>query len=214
VEISQGSHILFQEEGFDNHYSYFRLRSRNHDDQFVIKRFTGGAHCCTTLLIFDLRHKFNKIAEIDSGNFEPEIIDLDHDHIPEIRFADDFLAYSFSSFGSSAVADVVFKYRNGHYTLAPELMIKPAPSPQGLKLKIARWQKLLRQEKTPDWPPPEVIQDFTDLIYSGYKQIAWSALDQAWPADVEGKTDFINSYQESLAASKYYSEFKKATLNR
>jgi len=209
VEILKENHILFQEEGFDHHYSYFHLNSRGHGTQFVVKRFTGGAHCCTALLIFDLGGEFKKIAEIDGGNFEPEIIDLDHDGIPEVRVADDFLAYVFSDFGHSAIADVIFKYENGRYSIAPEFMTRSAPTPKSLNIKIARWRKLLRQKKTPNWPPEKLIQDFTDLIYTGHKQAALNALDQAWPADVKGKSDFLTSYQESLASSRYYSDFEK-----
>ena len=215
VEILKENRVLFQEEGFDHHYSYFHLDPKNHGTQFVVKRFTGGAHCCTSLLIFDLGGEFKKISEVDGRNFEPEIVDLDHDGVPEVRVTDDFLAYAFSSFGYSATADVILKYGNGRYSIAPEFMAKPAPNPKTLKIKITRWQKLLRQKKTPDWPPPELIQDFTDLIYSGHKKVALNALELAWPADIEGKSAFLKSYQESLADSRYYSEFEKTvSLNR
>jgi hypothetical protein len=214
MEILKEHQILFQEEGFDNHYSYFRLRPKNHDAQLVVKRFTGGAHCCTSLLIFNLGSKFKKIAEVDGGNFEPEIVDLDHDGIPEIRVPDDFLAYVFSDFGHSAIADVILKYESGRYSIAPEFMRKPPMGPKALKNKAAWWQKLLRQKKTPNWPPEKLIQDFTDLVYTGHKKVALTTLDQAWPVDVEGKSDFLRSFHVSLAHSQYYPDFEKIVSPR
>jgi hypothetical protein len=75
-----------------------------------------------SLLVFNLGSKFEKVAEIYGGNFDPEIIDLDRDGIPEIRVTDDFLAYRFSSFAYSATADVILKYANGRCSVASELL--------------------------------------------------------------------------------------------
>jgi hypothetical protein len=216
-DISKHNQIVFREEGVDNHYflgsddsdKHFMMNLTGHGTQLVVKRWTGGAHCCMSLLIFDLGCEFRKIDEIYGGNFDPEIVDLDHDGIPEVMVTDDFLAYRFSSFAYSAKGDVVLKYTNGHYSVAPEFMKKPAPSREKLNAKVLAWRKLLRKQNSPDWPPPSMIQYITDLIYTGNKKVAFDLVDRIWPEDVAGKGDFLKSYQEALAESRYYPEFEK-----
>ncbi|MBI4404303.1 MAG: hypothetical protein HY537_09095 [Deltaproteobacteria bacterium] len=216
-DLLKREQIVFHEEGIDNHYflggddsnKHFLRKLTGHSTQLVVKRWTGGAHCCTSLLIFDLGREFRKIAEIYGGNFDPKIIYLDHDGISEIRIMDDFLAYRFSSFAYSATADVVLRYTNGHYSVAPEFMKKPVPSQRALDAKIPLWEKLLRKKNASDWPAPPLIQTLTDLIYTGNKKVAFDLLDRAWPADVAGKADFLKSYQEALNESKYYAEFER-----
>ena len=214
IDIINQGQTVFHEEGSDYHYflgtngsgRYALGNLIGRGTQLVVKRWTGGAHCCTSLLIFDLGSDFRKLAEIDGGNFEPEIVDIDHDGIPEIRITDDFLAYRFSSFASSATGDVVLKYSNGHYTVAPEFMIRQPPSRKALDAKIPLWKNLLRK-KGPDWPPPQMIQTLTDLIYTGNRDLAFELLNRAWPADVIGRSEFLESYQAALNDSKYYLEF-------
>ncbi|PWU15803.1 MAG: hypothetical protein C5B49_11415 [Bdellovibrio sp.] len=216
-DIFKNDRTVFHEEGDDNHYffgsddrgTYTLGNLTGHGIQLVVRRWTGGAHCCTSLLIFDLGNDFRKIAEIDGGNFEPEIADLDHDGIPEIRVRDDFLAYRFSDFAHSAIAEVILKYGDGQYSVAPEFMRKPLPSRQILDATVASWKRLLQRKKTPNWPPPPLIQALTDLVYAGSKQTAFALLDRAWPMAAPGRSEFLASYRVALNESKYYAEFEK-----
>lgn len=216
LEIFRQGQIVYREEGIDSHYSlgsdwdghhkHFLMSLTGHGAQLVVSKWTGGAHCCNSLLIFDVRGEFRKIDEIYGGNYDLEIVDLDHDGIPEIRLLDDFLAYLFSSFAYSAKADVVLRYVNNHYLVAPELMKKPARL-KALNAKIPRWRKLLRKHSDPEWPPSPFIQAMTDLIFTGNEILAFKLVDQVWPPDVPGKADFLKSYRTALVDSKYYSKF-------
>lgn len=218
LDIFKNNKIVFHEEGIDNHYTLGNDPNEHNKNfvrnligkgsQLVISKWTGGAHCCTSLLVFDLENEFKKIAEIEGGNYEIEIVDLDHDGIPEIRVLDDFLAYRFSSFAYSAKAQVILKYRAGHYVLAKKQMRKPTPHMASFKTKIQKWRALIRKHEN-DWPPPQLIQEMTDLIFSENEKSAFELLDKAWPADVDGKSEFLKSYQEALAESKYYPEFQR-----
>jgi hypothetical protein len=88
-------------------------------------------------------------------------------------------------------------------------MKKRAPSQKILNARIPLWQKLLHEKSAPEWPPSPLIQTLTDLIYTGNKKVAFDLLDRAWPADVAGKAEFIKSYKENLADSRYYREFEE-----
>lgn len=216
LEIFQRGLLVFREVGIDNHYSFgsddrghFTLsRLTGSGLQLAIRRWTGGAHCCTSLLIFDLNKNFKKVAEIDGGNFEPEIVKLNGEVTPEIHVTDDFLAYRFSNFASSAVATVVLKYQNGRFAVVPELMKTPTPPKPLQTKKVTAWRKLLLQDETPDWPPPGVIQDLTELVFTGHRTLALKLLNQAWPEKKSGKSEFLKSYEEALQESDYYTEFE------
>ena len=219
LDILKRGQLVFRDEGIDNHYflgnedgggdrrSTMKLIGQG--VQLVVKKWTGGAHCCNSLLIFDLGTKFRKISEIYAGNFDADIVDLNHDGIPEIRVVDDFLAYRFSSFAYSANAEVVLKYQAGNYVVASELMRRPAPPWGSLNVKIPKWQRLLRAHSEPDWPPPSLIQTMTDLVFTGNERVAFDLVDRVWPPDVVGKADFLKAYREALTESRYYAEFKK-----
>lgn len=215
LEIRSRGHIIFRELGIDNHY-YFgdepSSTGRSHmrvllgsGRQLAISKWTGGAHCCYSLLLFDLGSKFRKIAEIEGGNFSPELVDLNHDGIPEIQVTDDFLAYVFSSFAGSALGTVILKYSNGRYLLAEELMKRPPPPRRSWRKETLTWVKDFR-EKGPNWPPEAFVQALTDLVFTGNSGQARNFVDQAWPKEVSGKEAFINSYKSALASSRYFAK--------
>jgi hypothetical protein len=218
LEIWKSDRPVFLDEGVDNHYFLGNedgsgdrrsiLNLIGHGSQLVVKKWTGGAHCCNSLLVFDLGTQFREVSEIYAGNYEADVIDLDHDGAKEIRVLDDFLVYRFSCFASSAKSKVVLKYVAGRYAVAPELMKRPPPSWESLNAKVPQWRRALRAHSDPEWPPPALIQAMTDLLFTGNETIAFDLVDRVWPSDIAGRTDFLNSYREALAESKYYAQFK------
>jgi len=218
LEIVNRGKVVFHEEGVDTHFSlgsdwngYHQPAMMNmtgHGTQLVISKWTGGAHCCMSLLIFELADEFRKIAEIEGGNFDPEIVDLNHDGIPEIRITDDFLAYRFSSFASSAQGAVILKYVNGGYVLAEELMKQAAPQQSLIEKQIPGWRKALLKGGL-EWPPESFIQALTDLIFTGNVDQAGEFVNRIWPRDLAGKDEFLKSYTAALSGSRYYSKAAK-----
>ncbi len=171
-DILKRNQVVFRDLGIDNHYflgaksmdydKHFMMKLTGHGKQLVVSKWTGGVHCCTSLLIFDLGNEFKEISEIYGGNFDPEIIDFNHDGIPEILITDDFLSYRFSSFANSAKGAVILKFFNGKYVPAEEMMKHPPPSEESWEKKIPAWRKAL-VKKGPEWPPESFIQTLTDL---------------------------------------------------
>jgi hypothetical protein len=74
--------------------------------------------------------------------------------------------------------------------------------------EIPKWRKLLREHSDPDWPPQPLIQAMTDLIFTGNESLAFQLVDEVWSQDISGKADFLKSYREALADSKYYPGLK------
>jgi hypothetical protein len=179
------------------------------DNILVISKWTGGAHCCFSLYLFELGREFRSIAHIDGGNFQPYLEDLDRDEIPEIRVTDDFLAYQFSSFADSATANVVLRYSDGAYRIAPELMIQGEPDSQVLNQKIQSWDTEFKNPESGRFPPPDYIQTITDLFFTGNGKAAIEVLHRAWPERVIGKDEFIEKYLHQLNESNFYNEFER-----
>lgn len=183
------------------------------DNILVISKWTGGAHCCFSLYLFELGREFRSIAHIDGGNFLPYLEDLDRDEIPEIRVTDDFLAYQLSSFADSATANVVLRYSDGAYRIAPELMTQGEPDSQVLNQRIQSWDTEFKNPESGRFPPPDYIQTITDLFFTGNSSVALKILRGAWPDGVSGRDEFIEQYLGLLNESRYFNEFERQRTN-
>ncbi|GGR05646.1 hypothetical protein [Deinococcus ruber] len=70
--------------------------------ELVITLFSGGAHCCTTTLIYTQDNgRLENIGRLEQGNYPASFRDLNKDGTKEIMFYSDSLAYYDWSFASS-----------------------------------------------------------------------------------------------------------------
>ena len=202
-----GGHFYFG-SNWQNRVKPFSHVTGKEEDSLLISKWTGGAHCCFSLEIFNVSRQFKKIATINGGNFYPVLKDINKDGIPEVELIDDFLAGVFSSFAQSAKGNVILKYSRGTYSVAMEYMRKNAPSLNSMNHQIKLWQKELRSHKSPEWPPPSLVQAVTDLFFSGNEETALELVDRSWPSDVSGKENFLKIYRDALRGSLFYPEFE------
>lgn len=219
IDIEKDGKLLFHDEEVGGHFFFgtdveednkpFIHFPGEDDTKFVMSKWTGGAHCCFSLRIFSLGSEFKEIANVDGGNYQPYFEDMDRDGIPEIRVGDDALAYLFSSFAFSAIAEVVLKYTNSRYRVASDLMKKPVLKRDDFEEKIEEWQIKIKEHSDPDWPPYDLIQAITDLVYTGNKVIALDLIERVWLPGVPGKEQFMHKYEDALRESRFYLEFEK-----
>ncbi len=219
IEISDGNRTLFQDAmiggyfylGPDaEHGQPFREVTGSNSKNLVISYWTGGAHCCFALRIFDIEDGLDEIAFLETGNYMPTFVDLDGDGIFEIHVMDDFLAYQFSSFAASATADVILKYIGGKYVVAPEFMVKPPTDLNSLQNEIADWRALIQESGDIDQLPYPFMTAVTDLIFSGHRETAERLIDITWPASGPSKNEFLQEYEEALTESKFYADFRQS----
>ena len=88
-------------------------------------------------------------------------------------------------------------------------MKKTALSLDDFEEKIGEWQIKIKEHSDPDWPPYDLIQAITDLVYTGNKAIALDLLERVWLPGVPGKELFIREYEDALRDSRFYPEFEK-----
>jgi hypothetical protein len=175
----------------------------------VLGEWSGGAHCCLKLQVFEIGEKFRKVAELDlQHTADPEFADVDGDGRIELVVADWTFAYWHAPFADSPAPQVILRFRDGAFHLATELMRKTPPRDADLTSKARQIRE------NPDWtensdPPAGLWGEMLDLVYGGNAQLAWSFLDVAWPPARPGKEKFLQEFREQLAKSPYWSDLQE-----
>ena len=167
----------------------------------IISMWSGGAHCCYSTYIFSLGEQFNKIDEIEGYHDVFDFKDFNGDGIYELVGRDWVFAYWRVPFASSPAPLVILEYKNGKYVLAHAFM-KKAP-PEDIEKEI-----YLTKSEFDGEVPARLWSNMLDLIYTGNGQFALDFFNKAWPENRKGKEEFMQSFKEQLAASKYWSEIK------
>ena len=192
------------------------------EPNLVISQFTGGAHCCFIFYVFSIGYEFKVLDIINAADtlgsyFE----DLDGDGIFEFLSRDWSYAYWNACFAESPFPNIVLEFRDGKYQLAPELMIKPAPSFEKEAEVIReiqadeRWGWDFEDAWTLAWSngegfavPPQVWEHMLDLIYTGHTDLAWYFLDKVWFKDEASKQAFQKDFKEKLKSSNHWDLLK------
>jgi len=89
----------------------------NGNKYFLFHLFSGGAHCCSSLLITEIRD--NKLVVLDSGfygNSGYMVEDLNKDGVKEITSGNDMFAYTFTNYSETRFPLRVEKFENGKLT--------------------------------------------------------------------------------------------------
>jgi hypothetical protein len=218
VIIKIGNEIAFQEAEIDNHYSLgnnFDLILDGRDlysgrditgngiPNLVISNWTGGAHCCHFLHIFELGKKLKKLVTVEANSSSIRLVDLDHDGLPEIEFWEGAIDYMFACFAGSPGGRVVLKFQKDRYDVATHLMKMPAPTAQ--KIKDLKKSIVLSFEKneSPDLPY-EFLKAMMVLSYSGNFNLALKLADETWPAEKQGLEKFKDEFSRALHESPYW----------
>jgi hypothetical protein len=213
-EVLQGDARIFAYEGgrfslergpssVKGHFLGANILGTSAGSYYAIWEYSGGAHCCYTLHIFDgagyrlWREAFTLETSHTAGEFD----DLDGDGTYELRINDWSFAYWKTSFANSPAPEVILRFRDGSAHVAGDLMLKPAPTPGEVEKKAAEIRSNA-QWKSGN-PPAELWRYMLNLIYGGQGKSAWQFFEQAWPAEVSGKVEFQKEFRAKLAGGPY-----------
>jgi len=202
-----GNH--FDELSKKNNLYNVRDLTGNGTPDLVMTSWNGGAHCCNTLTIFEMKEKeIKKIVSIDGGSYGFTIEDIDNDGLVEIEFSDWPIDYLFNSFAHSAQGRVVLKVVDGQYRVAKELMYKNKPDGKNLlKLKKEIQKDFFNNHS--ELLPYSFLKLMMDLSYSGHKEFALEIADDIWPRNKVGLKKFKTEFSKALGESIYWSAFYK-----
>lgn len=173
----------------------------------IITQWTGGAHCCNYLKIFELGNNFRKLIEVSGGSSGFGVVDLDGDNFPEVEFWDWPIDYSFTGFSDSAQGRTILKFEKGKYQVSRKLMIARAPSVKRIiKIQNEIKNAFMRENQN---IPYEFLNTMMELSYSGHMDLAFKIADKTWPNEKNGLTEFKIKFKNLLNASPYWREFTR-----
>jgi len=116
---SRDSGTVFQQDCME------RIVSLTADDldadgnkEILIETFTGGAHCCTSLILGRVKgSSFNMLDTIYWGNCGYEVKDLNKDGKKEIIGCFDIFTYFYTNFAQSRFPVIIYTLRNNSFTV-------------------------------------------------------------------------------------------------
>lgn len=174
----------------------------NGRSELVVLNYSGGAHCCTTFVVYELGASIRKVATINAGDGDPDFFRWKRGKRGLFFFgADDVFKNWYSSYAYSPAPSIILRYCNGNYRIADDLMRKPSPTEKALQDKAA----VIQKEEA--WGLPSLLwKEMLDLIYTGNAASAYRLFDMAWPERITGKASFLEAFRKKLAESEYWPE--------
>lgn len=183
----------------------------------IVAEWSGGAHCCFTLHVFELGAQFKEVARIEADHSDgASFADLDHDGFYEFDGNDWAFAYWRTSFMSSPAPRVVLKYRKRRFRPAFDLMRTPTPSFEEFAAMIDNVRS--DDEWSPEAArgdcdescgvPAALWKDMLDLMYGGHTDLAWRLFDESWPSQQKGKSAFARQFCKQLSSSRYWRDLR------
>lgn len=174
----------------------------------LVVQWTGGAHCCYILNLFEIDKDFRHIQTLDLAHTGfSDFRDLDGEPGLELVVNDWTFAYWRACFACSPAPRLALKFRNGRYKVDRELNRKPPL--EGYQLENLAADVGSVREWGEGKPPVRLWAEMLGLIYSGNLDQAWELFELAWPRDVEGSEEFIADFRETLASSPYWEDVRR-----
>lgn len=168
----------------------------------VVADWSGGAHCCLTLYIYELPsnggiEEYDVIQVRDGGSFD----DLDGDGALEIVTYDWSLAYALTCFACLDYPDVILRPAEDGYVVAADMMRRDRPTDEAITAIIAR-------VRADDWNSFEgrdhLWGSMLELIYTGHASLAWRLFEAGWLADNADRDEALASFKTAIEQSPYH----------
>jgi hypothetical protein len=179
----------------------------------IVSAWSGGAHCCSEHLVFELEPEFRLVATLDDA-------DSDEAHFAHFKdkhyyyLTDDWtFAYWPSCFACSLSATVILRFvddaHGGGFHLALDKMQKAAPTQ-------AQWNSALRAAQksakagdinsigTTLWGP------VLEFLYDGHPDLAWKFVDAVGPSAQQSPLPALADFCRLLAKSRYWRDLAPA----
>lgn len=145
----------------------------------IVERFTGGAHCCFSVIVYDVGAALTRVLESAESNCGGRFEDLDGDAVLEFITCDDLFAYAYCPYAASPLVQVIMQYEpgRGYVPASPRFAHLYAEA-------IARHIQLAQTataEGMGEWDQTtkcSVLPLMLDYLYSGQADLAWAALDR------------------------------------
>ena len=176
----------------------------------AIYEWTGGAHCCFNVFLFEIGDKFRQVAAVYGKDSIPRFDDIDGDSIPEVVIHDCTYAYWPQSFASSPAPRVILRWDGKSYRVARDMMRQPRPSIQDLKTKADEIRKKWGQGYNRSSIPVELWGYALELMYAGHEDLGWQFIKMGWSEKFPLDSDLLEELRSLMASSPYWQQLQKA----
>lgn len=179
----------------------------------IVPAYSGGAHCCLSIYLFQLKPEFHLLATLDAEDSWPAYFsDPNHHHHYYFYSNDWTFAYWPSSFAGSPTAPIVLKFvkrgASGSFHLALDKMRKPPPTLNEWTGDLKTARSAFSQGAEGLNFQPALWSYVMQLMYSGHSDLAWKFLNEAWPPNIPGKANWTGDFCSRLKTSLYWPDLK------
>lgn len=175
-------------------------------DELVVTAFSGGAHCCETVYIYQLTTPPRLVAKVEAGN---GMAVYGRGARALFCIPDQTFDYWNAPHSASPQPEVYYTIRDGRLRVELDYMtmavlgrnrigegaaseIRAALAKPGSDLDPRMWTRML------------------DLMYSGLEPLAWRFFDECWPAERPGKEEFRREFVGMLEKSPQWRDVRDA----
>lgn len=176
----------------------------------AIYEYTGGAHCCSNVFLFEIGDRFRQVASIYGKDSIPRFEDIDGDSIPEVVIHDWTYAYWPQSFASSPAPRVILHWDGNTYAVACDLMRLSRPSMQDMKTQAAEIKKKWVREYNRWSIPVELWGYALELMYGGHEDLGWQFIKMGWPEKFPLDSDLMEDLRLLMSSSPYWQQLQKS----
>ena len=192
------------------------VTGRGHPEM-IVSYFSGGAHCCTSILLFELEPQLKLLSTLDVGDNSNSHFERDTQNGGYYFVGwDETFAYWHTDFADSPIQKVILKpvsNEMGNLTFQLDInkMHGRAPTRQ-------EWQEKYLPQARAAFAPDAAFDNYyagsalwgqmLDWIYKGEASWAWRLVNMTWPAEKPGKDNFMKDFCGQLAQSKYWPDLQ------
>ncbi|MBN1287771.1 MAG: hypothetical protein JXB47_20395 [Anaerolineae bacterium] len=170
----------------------------------IIERFTGGAHCCFSMVVYDLGEVATKVLHTRDSECGGRFEDLDGDGVFEFLTCDDVFAYAYCPYVSSPFAKVIMQYNPDVREYIPagaafadryaaDIAEHTALAENTAPGEMGEWDETNKCSALP------VVLDY---LYSGQTEQAWAEFERLYL--FEDAEAFRAEIEEALIFSDLY----------
>ncbi|WP_263356127.1 hypothetical protein [Acidicapsa ligni] len=184
--------------------------------------YSGGAHCCTQLLIFELDPTLTLLTRVNLGNDDGPQFKRDSTNKHYLMATiDNTFGYWHTYFAASPLTPILLEPLDDgkggiRFALAVKAMRKPDPTQaewNANDLKSAR-EAFLRENIFDNYyVGSDLWRSMLLRIYAGQDAWAWKTVDAAWPARKPGKDAFLKDFCGQLSQSPYWADLRPTIKN-
>lgn len=179
--------------------------------EVIIETYSGGAHCCSSTLVYSLRTTPVLILQKPESNAGGVFPDLDHDGIREFETADDLFAYLYCPYAGSPSVRVIMEYdpqKDLYVPTSPRFTDSYAPmiaehvyrAEAGQPGGLGEWDNTTKCS---------ILPLVLDYLYTGQKDKAYAELYRLYLyPDVE---DFWKEIYQRVGESPLYTPLETDT---